>query len=365
MYNCILSVFSRLFPKQAYLGLHYSATRLFLEQNAFDMSKLYFFFDGSSGDLWFIASALPYLLASYPHAVILSQRRNSELLRIFIGSSFVANSVIYVSDENHELIKKAVFRDFRAVEAPPSASFAFMQGVIRPCHIASYPFLAELCMSGSLGYFDALRHILGVLTLNEPLKPAHYSSQDHDLLNHVSSAFTSGPKVLLNPVNFSHEPPALKSVINLLHYLHDNGISVYLNVSLSSVGNNYSALGKSDSYLCSLLEYCPFAIPLSIPLHLMALTMSAFSAVVGADGGAMAVAAGFTKTPCFILGTTSKYYHEYSRLRALRRPNPYADEFSVAARGDNYYGLLFASSDSYDSSFYPIILDMCLQDVDP
>lgn len=328
---------------------NHSSTRQYLARNNLDLNRLYFHFSASSGDLWHIASTLLELLSLHPHCMILSSSKYADLLRIFIGESKLKDRVIILPDNHDPYIRNLTSTDRDSTHPLPPDSLAYEKGVIRPCHLVMYPYFAGLQMSGCISYFKLLKHALGMLQMQSPGSPLFYTKWDYNNANLLLKEINTDNYVLINPINFSHKSLSLYSWRNLIQQIHANNKKVIFNISRSAE--------VSKDYLSDILAITPDSKTINIPLHLMALVMNRFPVVAGIDGGGMTVAAGFTTSSCFIVGTQSLFFPEYAAFRRVACNNPYANEFAYAFRG-NLNNIEYIYTDELDDSNLHILESM-------
>ena len=331
----------------------FTPTKYYIRKKRLDPSLLYYIYSGSAGDLWFIGSILGDLLASQPNCRLLCPLSTKELVRIFLTSSLLEEYVIFIPDEDQHCINYLLSIDAHSVSSISPYHLSKTKGIIRPLHLASIPYLSQLCMSGVLDYFTSLKHVAGLPYLDKPSLPSNFNESDYIELSNLLPSLNKSPKVLLNLVNFSHDPLSTRMVILLIDHLYSNDIEVYLNTSGATVA--------TQSHIKLISDSKPYIHNIRMPLHLMSLIMSKFDCIVGSDGGAMAIAAGFTKTPCFIVGTKSRYYPEYSLARQQNISNPYWDSFSKSVRDNKYGTVIFSYQNDLNESDFESIVHLVRQ----
>lgn len=271
-----------------------------------------FLFLASFGDKWCIASFLPNLLERQANVRILAEENDRELLRIFLGREVVTARVKFVSSARLRQLYNLFSphsvdtQPLKIVGRQLDQTYAvlkngFPSNRIRPLHLVQYPYFSDLMLHHGVSYGTLLRMMLYLPPEAVACAPKDYTREDH---NQVQSLFcpqvkgvVTRPVVLVNVVNFSHEPLSLLQIGVLADYFVGQGFEVYLNTTLH----------PRPELFCDLAKLHQGVYPIEIPGHLLALASELAHAVIGVIGGAINVALQFSTAHILSFYTPGKF----------------------------------------------------------
>ena len=179
-----------------------------LSRLGLDCNKTYFLFCGSFFDRWFSASFLFELLQANPKALIISDKNDIPLLKIFIGDNISrvltcnANTIVYLrnvckQDKTCYMPCASQLSSEGQMSTPPG---------IRSLHIVDYPYFTHLSVRGCARYIDMLRLICFLPIDAVSSQPLFLNSIDKSNAEQLllATGYSIERLVIYNIVNYSH-----------------------------------------------------------------------------------------------------------------------------------------------------------------
>jgi hypothetical protein len=280
---------------------------LFPELAGLDKKLNYFVLHASFGDKWFILSLIQEHLDTYGTSRVIAGVKDRGLVELFVGPRLAAEKFIFIEQDVLDRLSSC-FRPISKVSTQIADSWfapgcmhtltpyllanGLPSGTIRHLHLCYYPYFNELFNIHAVGYIKLLKTLLYLPHSAEPKLPEHYSDDDRQQVEDITSA-VSAPKqsplrkfILLNAVTISHKPLEIQHLHCIISEAEQLGFSVLVNVALSNrateIQDMVSGFGSSSA--------------MAVPPRLLALVSQKAHAVIGALGGAMSIAVQFSQS---------------------------------------------------------------------
>ncbi len=281
-----------------------------LSRLGLDCNKTYFLFCGSFFDRWFSASFLFELLQANPKALIISDKNDIPLLKIFIGDNISrvltcnANTIVYLrnvckQDKTCYMPCASQLSSEGQIATPPG---------IRSLHIVDYPYFIHLSARGCARYIDMLRLICFLPIDAVSSQPLFLNSIDKSNAEQLllATGYSIERLVIYNIVNYSHANLTEDQRLELVSAIQESGYTAIINAA---------GLGGDDINLLSR-TYSSARI-ISIPGHLVKSVFDLVPAVIGVIGGAISIADTFSCCSVLTFATRSIGFPGYTS--ALKR----------------------------------------------
>ena len=256
-------------------------------------------FNGSVGDLYFIASLLHKSpLATYGFKLLCPLKYYS-LLKSFIIFPWKDNTIFCHPDDLTQIIRdKFIISSSRQY----NTSLIFRMGGSFPSHyiysplLCDHPAIASLVESGHIKSYTAYGLCLLIHpNLSKPLLPCYSNPRLKSRLNHILSNLniSTSKSILFNPVNHTHSSFSLENLKSIISYFEARNIALVFNTAQAS----------SDILnLCSSLSYT-----IDIPIDMIPMVQAKFPVVAGITGGAISIASSFTPSRVITLHTQNNH----------------------------------------------------------
>ena len=254
-------------------------------------------FNGSFGDLFFIASYISRSRYLSKGLRVLSPARYYDLLRVFNGKEWVSNYVVFHENEISSFIREVYFfskwRWIRNELFPPGHRLWTDDMMISPLP-CDHGDLARSFENHHLTYCQMLLSILDIpSSSNLPSMPYYYTPEDRRAASRLHRSRGRGPSILFHPATYSYRLIPVNVLCQVIEKLSSYGISISCNIA--TLDRKYSSI---------LAKLCPC---LDIPGHLLPLVQSGFDYVAGINGGALGIASIFSKTNLIVFEPESTY----------------------------------------------------------
>jgi len=245
-------------------------------------------FNGSFGDLFFIASCIAGCNDIGRRYRIVAAEGWRSLLRVFMGRWFVDNKVEFVNARKNVEIRNEVLNKWRKYrwELTDISREGIPADAIMTPLMCDYPHLSILYNSGRLSYIEAVALMLGYDHREiRPKLPYWLEQKDREQVITCVGKIGLNRKektCLYHPINQTNKGLPKERIKELVKRLDILGIEVVLNVA-----------GGSDEIKA---YYKSFSKCIDVPAHILPLVQSRFECVAGITGGALCIALEFSKT---------------------------------------------------------------------
>lgn len=285
---------------------------LFPELAGLDRKLNYFVLHASFADKWFILSLIQAHLDYYPASRVIAKATDRGLVELFVGEEVAAEKFIFTEQATLDRLS-SYFRPISKVSTQIADSFfapgclhtvtpyllrnGLPAGTIRHLHICYYPYFNELFWLHAVGYTALLRTVLYLPFTAKPAMPRFYGEEDfravEEIVNPASASDSSRPAVLFNVVNISHAALSLEHISTVIAVAESMGFRVLVNAAQSPILPDLQRTVSAHRH----------SAVVSVPPRLVALVSDKVSGVVGALGGAMSIAAQFSRSHLLSLHT--------------------------------------------------------------
>lgn len=256
-------------------------------------------FNGSIGDLYFIASLLyrsPLVIHGFK---LLCPLKFYPLLKSFNIYPWNENSIFCHPDALTQIIRdKFIISSSRQY----NSSLIFHVGGRFPSHylysplLCDHPSIASLVESGHIKSYTAYGLCLFIHpNLSRPTLPCYSDLKLKYQLDHTLSRLniTTREAILFNPVNHTHSSFSLKNLETVISFFDSRKIPLVFNTSQAS---------SDVKNLCTSLSNT-----IDIPIGMIPLVQAKFPVVTGITGGAISIASSFTPSRVITLHTQNNH----------------------------------------------------------
>jgi hypothetical protein len=316
LYILVSPVYERIFAAQLKPDLYSLSSQdvlsEFVEFNEFDRQLNYFVLHASFGDKWFILSLIQAHLDYYPASRVIAAATDRGLVELFVGKEVAVEKFIFIEQAALNRLS-SYFRPISKVSTQIADSWfapgclhtvtpyllqnGLPAGTIRHLHLCYYPYFNELFNLHAVGYITLLRTLLYLPFSAKPAMPEFYSEADfravEEIANSPTASEDSRPALLFNVVSFSHTALSLEHVSTVVSVAESMGFRVLVNAAQSQILPD----------LHSVLSAHRHSTVVSVPPRLVALVSDKVCGVIGALGGAMSIAAQFSRSHLLSLQT--------------------------------------------------------------
>jgi hypothetical protein len=316
LYILVSPIYERIFAAQLKPDLYSLSSQdilsEFVEFNEFDRQLNYFVLHASFGDKWFILSLIQAHLDYYPASRVIAAATDRGIVELFVGKEVAAEKFIFIEQATLNRLS-SYFRPISKVSTQIADSWfapgclhtitpyllqnGLPAGTIRHLHLCYYPYFNELFNLHAVGYITLLRNLLYLPFSAKPAMPRFYTKEDFQVVEEVANPASASkeprPALLFNVVSFSHAALSLEHVSTVVSVAESMGFRVLVNAAQSQILPD----------LHSVLSAHRHSTVVSVPPRLVALVSDKVCGVIGALGGAMSIAAQFSRSHLLSLQT--------------------------------------------------------------
>lgn len=273
----------------------------------------YFILSASFADKWFILSFLQQHLLLYKSSRIICLEKDIKIIKLFIPDRLIKQRFIFFGENELGSILH-FFRPISKVSTQITDSWytegcqhtitpfliknGLPPGTIRHLHEVYYPYFNELICVHGVSRGILIRTILYLPSSAKSQQALKYSKRDYKKTYEITGKKNnkSNSFILFNIVNISHFEFSIKLIKGISILLSKRKFTVLLNIAESKLTTNE----KKE------LSDIPGVKLIAIPANLLALVSSKAFAVIGVLGGAMNIAAQFSKAHLLSFQTPAK-----------------------------------------------------------
>jgi hypothetical protein len=268
-----------------------------LREHSFDTdSSAWLHFNGSYGDLFYIASML-HASSFFDYGFkVLSPIKHFDLLRVFTGDAFLLKYAAFYPDEDEQQVFEYYLQTYHTFRSDIYDPMVFPKGYLLCPLITFYPHLRSLFSHGEIAYYIALQQILKTRGFNQfPIMPYYYSQKDRKTADLIfRSCDVKERTTLYHPVNHTNFSLSKDQIKTGTELLRRAGCKIAFNVA------------QCDA---SLREFLQLLGPcIDIPIHILPLVQSRFQSVSGVTGGGLSIAQSFSSCNVISIHTKSRYH---------------------------------------------------------
>jgi hypothetical protein len=286
----------------------------FPEFDEIDRQLNYFVLHASFGDKWFILSLIQAHLDLYGTSRVIAAASDRPLVELFVGPEVASKRFIFVEEATLSRLS-SFFRPPSKVSTQIADSWfrpgcmhtitpflvenGLPPGTIRHLHLCYYPYFNELFNLHAVSYLTLLKTLLYLPFSTKPMMPRFYIEEEYQTAEEIvrSSRATErsepSPVLLFNVVAFSHAALDLKHVWDVVSIAESAGFRVLVNAAQS----------KDERGIHEVVSRSRCSEVVSVPPRLLALVSERVYCVIGTLGGAMSIAAQFSRSHLLSLQT--------------------------------------------------------------
>ena len=276
-----------------------------LNRLGLDCNKSYFLFCGSFGDKWLVASFMYEMLSRLPNSMIISDKADISLPRIFVGDQLPR---VLTCEANLVEYLRNLCREDQACYMPCNSQLSSEGSILctpglRSLHIVDYPYFIHLSARCCARYIDMLRLICFLPINTVPSQPLHLGETElSDAIELLSSTGENINKLIIyNIVNYSHKNLTTNQQRVLIESIFQSGFQPIINISGLDASPIKDIKGAFESIAA-----------ISISGHLVKSVFDLVPAVIGVIGGAISIADTFSDCSLLTFATNSNFFPGYS-----------------------------------------------------